>query len=64
MKFEIKMTIEVDQAEIIRYMLLRGVFDSEAEAVEHEINMHMINSEELSLDAVTVTVTECKAIKE
>ena len=58
MKFEVKMTIEVSQKDLLVYMLKNGLFDDEVEALENELDMHVRNCEELTITDCTVTCRE------
>lgn len=57
MKFKIHLEIEVDEAEVLRYMLAHLCFD-EVDAVRTELEMHLRNSEELTLQDVFIKKCE------
>jgi hypothetical protein len=57
MKFKIHLEIEVDEAEVLRYMLANLCFD-EVDAVRTELEMHLRNSEELTLQDVFIKKCE------
>ena len=55
MKFKIEMTLDINEAEIIHYAILNGWWDlTNAEIVENELEMHIRNSEQLSISDVTI----------
>jgi hypothetical protein len=57
MKFKIHLEIEVNEAEVLRYMLSNLCFD-EVDAVRTELEMHLRNSEVLTLQDVFITKCE------
>jgi hypothetical protein len=57
MKFKIHLEIEVNEAEVLRYMLSNLCFD-EVDAVRTELEMHLWNSEVLTLQDVFITKCE------